>query len=184
MKRLIKTGLAALLYCCLSVQAIAATTAPKAPARVELKIGNGVTDVKLDRSSLRIIKATVGTGTASDFDTYTVYLLPTRDGQPWMQVTTPSAKGMGYNFRTFQSGDANTQALAFYKRGDHLFAVQASKIGAPADAAGSRKTQFEFETFSFNGNDDIPMFDSEEKLRSTGKYVDATEALQREFFGR
>lgn len=172
-----EVALAALLSCCLGAHSLAEATPP-----AEIRLAQGINTVKLGNLSLRIVKATVGTGTASDFDTYTVFLVPANAGDAWMHVTAPAPKGLGYNFRSYETGDANTQAVAFYRDGTELFAVQASKIGAPADAAGARTTQFDLETFSFNGDEEIPMFTSAGKRRSTGRYVDAAEALQRELF--
>lgn len=160
-----------------------ASATTTATAHREVKLNYGVNEVKLANLSLRIVRGMVGNGTASSFDTFTVYLMPVTPGEPWLQVTTNSAKELGYNFRNYESGDANTQAVAFYVDANHLYAVQASKVGASADAQGSRKTPFDFEVVRFNENEDIPMFKSDSKRRSKGQYVDGTEAIAHEVFG-
>lgn len=177
-----KAFAAMLAAACFSATA-AAAPGPTA-ARTEVKVAYGVNDVKLDKMSLRIVRGMVGNGTASSFDTYTVYVLPLKAGDPWMQVTSSTPDGLGYNLRNYESGDANTQAVGFYVAGGHLYAVQASKVGPEADARGARKTPFDFDILRFNENGDIPMFDSDGTARSKGRYVDGTEALEREFFRR
>ena len=154
------------------------------PAHGEVKLAYGVNEVKLGKMSLRIVRGMVANGTASSFDTFTVYLMPESAGDPWLQVTTSTPKGLGYNFRNYESGDANTQAVAFYVEGNHLFAVQATKVGPAADAQGPRKTPFDFEVVRFNENEDIPLFKSDGKQRSKGQYVEGRDAIDREFFGR
>jgi len=84
-----------------------------APAHRDIKLAYGVNEVKLGKMSLRIVRGMVANGTASSFDTFTVYLMPDSVGDPWLQVTTSTPKGLGYNFRNYESGDANTQAVAF-----------------------------------------------------------------------
>ena len=155
-----------------------------APVHNEVKLVYGVNEVKLGKMSLRIVRGMVANGTASSFDTFTVYLVPDRAGDPWLQVTTNTPKGLGYNLRNYESGDANTQAVAFYTEGNHLFAVQATKVGPTAEAQGARKTTFDFEVTRFNENDEIPLFKSDSKRRSEGKYVDGRDAIVQEFFGR
>lgn len=153
-------------------------------ARTEIKLAYGFTDVKLGALTVRIIKGTVGNGTASSFDTYTAYLMPEKPGEAWMQIITLADKGIVYNFRGVESGDATLQAIAFYSESNQLYAVQAKKIGAAVDARGSRKTPFKFEIFQYNGSEDVPMFDNDREFRSKGTYVDGTEAIQHELFGR
>lgn len=148
----------------------------------ELKLVYGVNEIKAGNLFLRIVRAQVGTLSASDFDTYTVYLIPEKTGEPWLHVTTPAAKGIGYNLRNYETGDANTQAVAFYRNDNRIYAVQATKVGPEADAKGSVKTLFDFNIFVFNNNEEVPMFNNEGATRSKSHYVDAREALKREFF--
>ncbi len=155
-----------------------------APAHHEIKLAYGVNEVKLGKMSLRIVRGMVANGTASSFDTFTVYLTPDSADDPWLQLTTSTPKGLGYSFRNYESSDANTQAVAFYVEGNHLFAVQATKVGPSADAQGARKTPFDFEIVRFNENEDIPLFRSDSKQRSKGQYVDGRDAIDHEFFGR
>jgi len=165
-------------WCAVSAPAVAA------PAHNEVKLAYGVNDVKLGKMSVRIVRGMVANGTASSFDTFTVYLVPDNAGDPWLQVTTSSPKGLGHNFRNYESGDANTQAIAFYTEGGHLFAVQATKVGPAADARGSRRTPFDFDIVQFNENEEIPLFNGDSKRRSKGQYVDGRDAIDHEFFGR
>jgi hypothetical protein len=178
--RNVVAGVLVAAWLCAGVQApaIAAST------HHEVKLGYGVDEVNLSKLSLRIVRGMVANGTASSFDTFTVYLVPDSAGEPWLQVTTTTPKGLGYNFRNYESGDANTHAVAFYVEGNHLFAVQATKVGPSADAQGARKTPFDFEVVRFNENEDIPLFKSDSKQRSKGQYVDGREAIDHEFFGR
>ena len=165
---------------CTGIQARAVA----APTHQEIKLDYGINEVKLGKMSLRILRGMVANGTASSFDTFTVYLIPDNTGDPWLQVTTSSPKGLGYNFRNYESGDANTQAIAFYTEGGHLFAVQATKVGPAADARGSHKTPFDFEIVQFNESEEIPLFNGHSKRRSKGQYVDGRDAIDHEFFGR
>lgn len=160
------------------------TQAVAAPTHHEVKLAFGVNEVKLGKMSLRIVRGMVANGTASSFDTFTVYLVPESASDPWLQMTTSTPKGLGYNFRNYESGDANTQAVAFYVEGNHLFAVLATKVGPDADALGARKTPFDFEVVRFNESEDIPLFKSDSKQRSKGQYVDGHDAIDHEFFGR
>lgn len=179
-----RKAIAAMLTAAWFVSAAAAAAPGQTSARTQVKLAYGVNDVKLDKMSLRIVRGVVGNGTASSFDTYTVYVLPVKAGDPWMQVTSSTPDGLAYNLRNYESGDANTEAIGFYLAGGHLYAVQASKVGPEADARGARKTPFDFDILRFNENGDIPMFDSDGTSRSKGRYVDGTEALEREFFRR
>jgi len=155
-----------------------------APVHQEVKLVYGANQVKLGKMSLRIVRGMVANGTASSFDTFTVYLVPDDAGAPWLQVTTSTPKGLGYNLRNYESGDANTQAIAFYVEDNHLFAVQATKVGPAADGQGARRTPFDFEVVRFNENDELPLFKSDSKRRSNGQYVDGRDAIDQEIFGR
>ena len=177
-RRSVLQGLVALWLCA----HVPGAQADPQPARAELKLAYGISEVKAGSMAVRIVRAQVGTSSASTFDTYTVYLMPSKTGEPWMHVTTSDPKGLGYNLRTYESGDANTQAIAFYREGTRLHAVQANKVREETDTAGPRTTPFNFKFFVFNENEEIPMFDNEGTLQSRGSYVDGSEALQREFF--
>lgn len=172
---------AALAWAACTIPAMA--TPPKQPLQhTELKLAYGPNEIKAGSLVLRIVRAQVGTLSASDFDTYTVYLMPEKTGEPWLHVTTPASKGIGYNLRNYETGDANTQAVSFYRNDNRIYAVQATKVGPEADANGSVKTLFDFNVYIFNNNEEVPMFNTESATRSKNRYVDAREALQREFF--
>lgn len=151
-------------------------------AQAAVKLKDGATDVKVGDMTVRIIRGFAGNLTASGFSTYTVYVLPSKPGERWLHVTTPAEKGIGYNFRSYETGDANIQSIAFYKKGDALYAVQAAKVGLPAPQINLASTEVEFRTYKFNQDWDVPMFDDEATTRSKGKYTDAAGALAKEFF--
>jgi hypothetical protein len=159
-----------------------ATSIKRPSQRAEVKLVYGLNDVKVRVTVLRIVRGRIGTLSASDFDTYTIYLVPDNKDDPWLHVTVPATKGIGYTLRDYETGDANTQATAFYRDGKRLYAVQASKVGAEADANGALKTPFEIKVFVFNDNDEVPMLDNSGVMRTKRVYVDAREALQHEFF--
>lgn len=161
---------------------LGATTFKQPPQRAEVKLAYGPNEVKVGASVFQIIRAQVATLSASDFDTFTVYLQPEKNDEPWLHVTLPAAKGEAYYLRNYETADANTQAIAFYRNGNRLYAVQATKIGPVADTAGSAKTAFDFKVFVFNGNDEVPMFANDGAMKTKKQYVNAQEALEHEFF--
>jgi hypothetical protein len=163
--------------------ALAVAAPAQTQARAEVKLAYGVNDVKLQQMTLRIIRGRVENGTASSFDTFTVYLMPKTPGDPWLQVTTSTPKGLGYQFRHYESADANTQAAAFYVEGRRLYAVQATKVGPTVDSHGTLKTPVDFEIVLFNENEEIPLFKNDSKRRSAGQYLDARDAIDHEIFG-
>lgn len=172
------------LACAIHGAALAGAPLVFPSQQAEVKLAYGSNDVKAGPLTLRIMRAQVGTLSASDFDTYTVYLVPANASEPWLHVTMPASKGIGYQLRNYETADANTQAIAFYRTGNRLYAVQASKVGPQADASGSARTAFDIKVFVFNDNDEVPMFDDDGGMRTKQHYVDAREALQHEFFKR
>lgn len=166
---------------CLAMQANAEAIKPVG-AKAELKLIDGVNDIKAGDMVIRIIKGYVGTLTASGFDTYTVFVLPKKNGDQWLQVTTPDSKAIGYNLRTYESGDSNIQSISFYKDGGQLFAIQAAKEGLSAPDINLKKTNVEIRVLKFNQNWDVPMFDPEGTMHTKSRYMDASEAVAHEFF--
>jgi opacity protein-like surface antigen len=151
------------------------------PAAAQLKLAEGPTDVKAGDMTLRIVKAHVGSPDASAFDTFTVYVLPRKAGDPWLQATVPGQKGLGYNLRSYETADANIQSIAFYQQGGHLYAVQAARASGGADT-NMAKARVDIKVFKFNQDWDVPKFDNEGAMSTKGNYHDAADALPGEFF--
>ncbi len=162
-------------------QAMAVTIKPVS-ATIELKLVDGVNDVRVGDMVVRIIKAYVSTLTASSFYTYTIFVLPKKNETQWLLVTAPLPNDVGYNLREYETGDSNIQSIYFYKDGDQLFAVQASKEGLSAPAINLKKTGVEIKIFKFNHNWDIPMFDPEGVMHTKSRYMNASDAVAHEFF--
>jgi hypothetical protein len=152
-----------------------------APDSAPLQLKDGPNDIKVGDMTVRIIKAFVSNGTASSFDTYTLFVLPGKADEPWRQVTVPSNTGIGYNFRNYETGDSNIQSISFFQQGGQLFAVEAAKAGQVPQVNLS-KAGIDFQIFKFNQNWDIPKFDPEGVMHAKGKYMDAGDALTKEFY--
>lgn len=161
--------------------AVSAATLNPVPAVAQLKLAEGYTDVKAGDMTLRIIKAHVGSPDASAFDTFTVYVLPRKAGEPWLQATVPGQKGLGYNLRSYETADANIQSIAFYQQGGQLYAVQAARASGGADT-NMAKARVDIKVFKFNRDWDVPKFDNEGAMSTKGSYHDAADALPGEFF--
>ncbi|GJI91179.1 hypothetical protein RugamoR1_43420 [Rugamonas sp. R1(2021)] len=152
------------------------------PAGAQLKLAEGATDLKTGDMTLRIIKAHVGSPDASAFDTFTVYVLPRKAGEPWLQATVPGQKGLGYNLRSYETADANIQSIAFYQQGGQLYAVQAARASGGVDT-NMAKARVDIKVFKFNRDWDVPKFDNEGAMSTKGSYHNAVDALLGEFFG-
>lgn len=174
-----KFGAVALMMA-LAGTAVAATINP-VPAATQLKLAEGYTDVKTGDMTLRIVKAHVGSPDASAFDTFTVYVLPRKAGESWLQATVPGQKGLGYNLRTYETADANVQSIAFYQQGGQLYAVQAARPSGGAEV-NLAKAHVDIKVFKFNRDWDVPKFDNEGAMTTKGSYHDAADALPGEFF--
>jgi hypothetical protein len=180
---MLKAALAMLFAGACALHAGAAGAAGKpVSAKAEVKLNHGANDVRLGTMRLRIIRAFLSNMTASSFDTYTVYLLPEKPGDPWLQVTLPSDKGIGYNLRSYESGDANVQAVSFYWEDGKLYAMLAARGGEDRADANLKKVAVEFRVFKFNENWDVPMFVPDAVTHSRARYNDASDALKQEFF--
>src|SRR5450830_79988 len=161
---------------------LVAGQAGAAPARAEVPLHYAPNDVKAGEFSFQILRGFVGNLTASGFDSYTVFLKPDKAGEPWLHVTMPSSQGLGYNLRSYESGDANLVAVSFYKEGGQLYAVEAERTGTtPAERL--KKGAVQFKLYKFNGDTDVPMFERDEVVRAKVPFQHANEALKKEFFG-
>lgn len=179
----LKNKLAALAVSalCMTSPAWAATVGP-VPAKTELKLRDGINDIKTGDMVVRIVKGYISTATASSHDIYTVYILPEKNETQWLLVTNPSGDGYDVTFSNSESGDSNRRAITFYKDNDGLYAVQAEKEGLREPANNMKKTNVKIRVFQFNQNWDVPMFNNAGEMKSKARYMDAGEALQKEFF--
>jgi hypothetical protein len=164
-----------------SVPAWAAGIGP-VPAKAELKLKDGINDVKTGDMTVRIVKAYVSTLTASSHDIYTVYILPEKNATQWLLVTNPSGDGNEFNFWNSESGDSNRKSVTFYKDGDELYAVMAEKEALQVPANNLKKTDVKIRVFQFNQNWDVPMFNDAGEMKSKSRYMNASDALRKEFF--
>jgi hypothetical protein len=151
-------------------------------AQAEVKLDYGLTEIRVGTMALHIVRAYVSNMTASSFDTFTIYLGPEKSGDPWQQVTVPTAKDIGFNLQNYESGDANIQTIAFYKENGQLYAVQATREGGDGPEANLKKARVEFRVYRFNQDWDVPMFVPGAVSHSKVRYQDAIDALKQEFF--
>lgn len=175
---------AALVLAMAAWSSATAATSYAIPARAELQLKYGNNEVKTGDMVLQIVKSHVGTLTASGFDTYTGFVLPDKAMDRWLLVRTPADKGIGYNFHNAESGDANLQAISFYKDGNRLFAVVAERDNAGTPAGHLKKAGVTFRVYQFNGDWDVPQFDPDGTMRAKQQYQNASEALKKEFYKR
>lgn len=166
---------------CMTSLAWAAAANP-VPAKAELKLKDGINDIKTGDMEIRIVKSYVSTGTASSHHVYTVFILPEKNETQWLLVTNPGGDGDDFNFSNSESGDSSRRAVAFYKDSDGLYAVQAEKEGLQEAANNLKKASVKIRVFRFNQNWDVPMFDNEGEMKSKSRYTNASEALRKEFF--
>lgn len=176
--------MAAVLLTAAMVPAAQAASTYAIPAKAELKLQYGSNEVKAGAMVLHIIKGFVGNLSASGFDTYTVFVLPEKADEPWLLVTAPAAKGIGFNLRNYETADANVQSVSFYKDGTQLYAVEAVRDNATAAGASLKKAGVEFRVYKFNQDWDVPKFDADGVMHSKLQYQDASEALKKEFYSR
>jgi hypothetical protein len=154
----------------------------KPAARTEIKLKYGINDVHAGKMVLRIVRAFVSNLTANSFDTYTVYLLPEKAGESWLQVTVPAPNGIGYNLRTYEAADANIEAVSFYKEGDQVYSVRAARVSKDMAELNLEKSKVVFHVSKFNQDGDVPMFGPEKISPAKARYQDASDALEQEFF--
>jgi hypothetical protein len=152
------------------------------PAKDELKLKYGSNEVRAGTMVLHIIKGFVGNLSASGFDTYTIFVLPEKTEDPWLLVTAPAIKGIGFNLRNYETADANIQSISFYKAGAQLYAVEALRESTQAPGAGLKKAGVEFHVYKFNQDWDVPKFDPDGVMHSKLQYQDASDALKKEFY--
>ncbi len=166
----------------LSTPAMSAVVIKPVPASTELKLGEGINDVNIGAMTVRIIKGYMGDLTANSYTTYTVFIVPSKKGEPWQHIWSSDLNGDGLTWRTSEAADANLRAVSFYKQAGQLYAVQAVKVGLPPSEIKMNKASVELRVSKFNQDQDVPMFDFQGTLRSRAKYQDAAEGLAKEYF--
>lgn len=174
----------ALLLATAALSTSTAATTYAIPADAEIQLKYGTNEVRTGDMVLHIVKSFVGTLTASGFDTYTTFVLPDKTSERWLMVTSPADKGIGYNFRNYETGDANLRAVSFYKEGGRLFVVAAERENATTTEARMKKGGVVFQIYKFNGDWDMPQFDLDGSIRARQQYLDAADALKKEFYKR
>ncbi|MYN20307.1 hypothetical protein GTP81_26555 [Rugamonas sp. FT107W] len=153
-------------------------------AQAELRLKYGSNEVKAGDMVLHIVRGFVGNLSASGFDTFTVYVLPEKAEEPWLLVTAPAPKGIGFNLRNYETADANIQSISFYKDGGQLYAVEAVRNNVSGPGANLKKAGVDFHVYKFNQDWDVPMFNEEAVMHAKSQYQDASEALKKEFYLR
>lgn len=154
----------------------------KPPARAELRLVDGSNDVAVNGLTVRVVKAYVGTLTAHSYKTFTSFVLPATAGGTWLHVLVDQPDSDLPDFRTVESADSTVQAVAMYRDNGALFAVQATKEGLSPPDLYLNAAYVIFRVYRFNGNLDMALFKQEKVFKSASMYVNAGDALAKEFF--
>ncbi|WP_431823329.1 hypothetical protein [Burkholderia sp. F1] len=154
------------------------------PASAELKLAEGQTDISLAEMTVRVVRGHVGTLTAHSYETLTSYILPGKGGESWLQILVDQPDSSEPELRTVESADSTVQAIAMYRSNGALYAVQATKSGAAAPDLYVKPAQITFRVYRFNGNLDVARFKLVQTFRSKTAYMDAGDALAKEFFSK
>jgi hypothetical protein len=157
-------------------------SAGAATSESRIRLSNGITDVQSHGMKVRIVKATVPTSNAHTFDSYTSFILPREPNGEWLHILVDRPDGDSTDFRSVESADSNVQSIALYRGVDALFVVEARKTGLTPPALYLKKAKVVFTVYRFNGDLDYPRFVTERKGSSINEYLDAVDALDREFF--
>ncbi|MBJ9678809.1 hypothetical protein [Burkholderia gladioli] len=156
----------------------------RVPAGAEVKLTEGTTDVALAGKTVRIVKGYVGSPTAHGYATLTSYLLPAKAGGTWLQIPVDLPDSTEPEFRTAESADSNVQAIAMYRLDGALYAVQAAKTGATAPDLYLKPEPVTLKVYRFNEDPDYARFKLVQTVRSQSTYLNASDALAREFFAK
>lgn len=152
------------------------------PARLTLL--NGSNDVQVHDLKLRVIRASVPTADAHSFESYTIFVVSGDQHARWQQVLVDNPGKEASNFRSTESADSNVQSIAMYSENRTLFVVQARKIGLKAPDLYLKETRIAFTVYRFNDDLDYPRFVHERTVDSTASFLNASDALEKEFFRR
>ncbi|MGC2960306.1 hypothetical protein ACPUET_10045 [Paraburkholderia graminis] len=153
-------------------------------ANAELKLMNGANDVALAGMTVKVIKGYVGTLTAHSYDTFTSYVLPEKSGGTWLQIPVDQPDGSISQFRTVESADSTVQAVAMYRSAGTLYAVVATKNGGSPPDLYLKPAPIIFNVYRFNGSLDVARFKLQQTSSSKASYMDAGDALAKEFFSK
>jgi hypothetical protein len=152
------------------------------PEKSELVLNNGITDVRVDGLTVRVVRAFVGTLTAHGYETYTGFVLPKKPAGTWLHILVDRPDSDSSDFTTVESADSTVQAIAMYMDDGALFAVQATKSGQTAPDLYLKASRVTFKVYRFNGNQDMARFKQKKVSESKSIYIDAGDALAKEFF--
>jgi hypothetical protein len=154
------------------------------PVNTQLKLADGANDVALTGMTVKVIKGYVGTLTAHSYDTFTSYVLPEKPGTTWLHITVDQPDGSISEFRTVESADSTVQAIAMYRAAGSLYTVVATKNGGSAPDLYLKPALITFKVYRFNGSLDVARFKLERTSTSKTAYMDAGDAMTKEFFSK
>ncbi|RKR43591.1 hypothetical protein [Paraburkholderia sp. BL17N1] len=174
----------AILCLAFCISAAYGADAKPIPAHAELKLMDGANDVALTGMTVKVIKGYVGTLTAHSYDTFTSYVLPEKPGGTWLQIPVEQPDSSSSEFRTVESADSTVQAIAMYRAADALYAVVATKNGGSPPDLYLKPAPIIFKVYRFNGSLDLARFKLERTSSSKASYMDAGDALAKEFFSK
>ncbi|EIN02169.1 hypothetical protein [Paraburkholderia hospita] len=150
-----------------------------------LTLSNGSNEVRVHDIKILVIKALVSTGNAHSFETYTSFTVPSDPHEDWQQILVDNPDGDAESFRSIESADSNVQSVAMVRENDTLSVVQARKIGLKPPDLYLKNARVTFTVYRFNGDTrDYPRFVRERTGISAETYLNASDALDKEFLRR
>lgn len=158
--------------------------AQEVSASAKLKVADGANDVAIDGMTVRVIKGYVGTLTAHSYETYVSYVMPEKPGGTWLQIPLEDSDGATPELRTVESADSTVQAVAMYRSSGKLYAVVAAKTGNKFPDLYLKPAPVTFKVYRFNGSLDVARFKLERIVSSKTVWLDAGDALDKEFFSK
>lgn len=84
--------------------------------------------------------------------------MPGTKGNPWLQVLLDDKSTSGMAMRNSEAAEASVRSVAFYLLDGHLFAMQATKKGLPAQDIYNEKTPLELQVSRFDEDWQGPSF--------------------------
>lgn len=178
----IAARIAVIVLAALCMTAAEAADFQKPPAKAELRLADGSNDVTVNGLTVRVVKAYVSTLTAHSYETFTSFVLPATAGGTWLHVLVDQPDSDFPDLRTVESADSTVQAITMYRDNGALFAVQATKEGLSAPDLYLKAACITFRVYRFNENLDRALFKQEKVFKSASMYVNAGDALAKEFF--
>ena len=180
MKNILTAAFLLAAFAC-AAPGLCAETAMPVPARAEIKLHEGINDIKLAGKTIKIIKGYVFTGTAHSYSTFSVYV-PGVQRDYWLQALLDDKATDGMVMRNSEAAETSVRTVAFYKLDGHLYAVQATKTGLKAPELYNDKASVELRVSRFDENWEVPSFTRTSLRQTKDKYADAVTALEKEFF--